>query len=61
MSKATLLKKTEVLGRVSVSTATWYRMIKENPILKPIKMGRGSFWKESVIETFINELDSEKS
>lgn len=51
-----LLKKEDVFKLIPVSTATWYRLIKLNPILTPIKLGRGSFWKKSVIEKFINEL-----
>ena len=59
-NKNALLKKEDVLKLIPVSTATWYRLIKENPELKPVKLGRGSFWKKTVIENFINGLGDEQ-
>ncbi|MGB3752171.1 MAG: hypothetical protein WA945_11450 [Arcobacteraceae bacterium] len=53
-----LLKKSDVLILIPVSSATLYRMINENPVLKPLKIGRGSFWKKSVILDFIDSLES---
>lgn len=57
-NESQLLKKENVLELIPVSTATWYRLVKENPILKPIKIGRGSFWKKSIIINYIDGLKS---
>ncbi len=53
-----LLRKEDVLKIIPISSATWYRLISDNPALKPIKIGRGSFWKKSVILDYIDGLES---
>lgn len=53
-----LLKIEQVLNIIPMSVATWYRIVNDNPILRPIKIGRGSFWRTSVIENFINESET---
>jgi len=52
-----LIKKEEVLELIPMSSASLYRLIKITPILKPIKIGRGSFWKKSVITNYIDGLE----
>lgn len=53
-----LLKVKDVLELIPVSKPTWYEIIKSDKKLKPIKIGRGSFWKQSTISMYIDELDS---
>lgn len=54
-----LLKLEDVQKLIPVSKTTWYELIKNHEKLKPIKLGRGSFWKKSVILEFIDKLDSD--
>lgn len=53
-----LLKLEDVLERIPVSKATWYRIIEKekDKNLKPIKIGRGSFWKKDAIDNYIDSL-----
>ena len=49
-----LLKLLEALVIIPVSKSTFYRLIKKNPILKQIKIGRSSFWNKYVLLQFID-------
>ncbi len=58
IDESRLLKLESVRKIIPVSKATWYRMIKVHKKLKPIKIGRGSFWREQEIKQLADSLDS---
>ncbi len=51
----TYLRERDVLARLPVSRATWWRLVADNPsVLKPIKLGpRVTVWRASQIEAFV--------
>lgn len=51
--KISLVKLLDALVIIPVSKSTFYRLIKKNPILKQIKIGRSSFWNKYVLLQFI--------
>ena len=61
INESKLLKIESVLKIVPVSKATWYRIVEKKEELKPLKIGRGSFWKESQIKKFVDSLDQEEN
>lgn len=60
INESRLLKLESVLEIVPVSKATWYRIVDSKKELKPLKIGRGSFWKESQIKQFVDSLNHEE-
>lgn len=60
INESRLLKLESVLEIVPVSKATWYRIVDSKKELKPLKIGRGSFWKESQIKQFVDSLENEE-
>lgn len=60
INESRLLKIESVLEIVPVSKATWYRIVENKKELKPLKIGRGSFWKESQIKQFVDSLENEE-
>ena len=61
IDESKLLKIQSVLEIVPVSKATWYRIIEGKKELKPLKIGRGSFWKEAQIKIFVDNLEKENN
>ena len=60
INESKLLKLESVLEIVPVSKATWYRIVENKRELKPLKIGRGSFWRESQIKQFVDSLENEE-
>jgi predicted DNA-binding transcriptional regulator AlpA len=60
INESRLLKLESVLEIVPVSKATWYRIVENKKELKPLKIGRGSFWRESQIKQFVDSLENEE-
>ena len=48
-----LLRIEEVLEKIPVSRASWYRGIKRGDFPVPVKVGRSSFWRYSDIQDII--------
>ena len=61
INESRLLKLESVLEIVPVSKATWYRIVDSKKELKPLKIGCGSFWKESQIKQFVDSLENEEN
>lgn len=49
-----LLKVKEVIQFVPVNRATIYRWVKQQMFPAPVKIGSGTFWKNSEIQDFIS-------
>ena len=60
INESRLLRLESVLGIVPVSKATWYRIVENKKELKPLKIGRGSFWRELQIKQFVDSLENEE-
>lgn len=52
-----VLRMSEVLKSTKMSRATLYRRIDEGKFPKPVKNGRISVWRESVVKEFIDSLE----
>ena len=51
-----LLSLTEVLSVVGVASSTWWAGVASGKFPRPVKCGRRSFWPQSVIADFIENL-----
>ena len=51
-----LLPLPEVLSLISVAESTWWAGVASGRFPPPVKCGRRSFWPESVIAEFIENL-----
>jgi len=51
-----LLKLEDVLEIIPISKTSWYRIVEKNKNLKPVKIGRCSFWKQEKIKEYIDNL-----
>ena len=61
INESRLLKLESVLEIVPVSKATWYRIVENKKELKPLKIGRGSFLRDSQIKKFVDRLENEEN
>ena len=50
----------EVLKIIPVSQSNWYAGVASGRFPPPVKIGRLSFWPQSVIENYIATLNSER-
>lgn len=51
-----LLRLPEVLKRVPISKASWYRLIQRGEAPKPVHLGNMSVWRASEISAWIASL-----
>lgn len=53
-----LLRLPEVLKRVPVSRASWYRLVQRGEAPKPVHLGNMALWRESTIRAWIASLET---
>ena len=53
-----LVRLNEILPRVGLSKAGWYKAIRYGRIEPPIKVGRMSVWKLSYIDSLVERMAS---
>jgi len=51
-----LLRYKQVKELVPMCKVTWYKLVKDGKIPKPLKIGRASYWKYADILSFIASL-----
>lgn len=51
-----LVRLRDILPRVGLSKAGWYKAIRYGRIEPPIKVGRISLWKLSYIDELVNKM-----
>jgi prophage regulatory protein len=51
-----LYKIKELVELLKISRATIYRKVSENEFPKPIKIGRGTFWRKEDITNWLQNL-----
>ncbi|MDT4328738.1 helix-turn-helix transcriptional regulator [Methylomonas sp. MS20] len=52
-------KTPPIPARIPVSKRKWYAMVSAGEAPKPIKIGRGSFWKKSDIDRLVSKISGE--
>ena len=53
-----LIRIDEVLEIISIKKTSFYKLIKKEELLKPIKIGGSSLWSYNNIQNFINKIKS---
>ena len=58
MTQECLVRLRDILPRVGLSKAGWYKAIRYGRIEPPIKVGRTSVWKLSYIDSLVEKMAS---